>query len=241
MDSIIKSTFNYKEIEKNLGLSFKNKAILLTAFVHRSFLNENKEEKLESNERLEFLGDAILQFLTSEYIYKTKPDFPEGRLTNLRALLVNTESLADETTRLDLAQYILVSKGEKQTAIESNHMKANLFEAILGAIYLDSDIEKCRSFLTNNLFYKADELVEKGSLKDPKSLYQEYAQEKYLITPSYKVLEDSGPDHNKSFVVGVYLDNKKVAQGEGSSKQKAQKEAALNALRSEGYDMTKAE
>ncbi len=221
---------DYSAIEKKLDYKFENKKLLLEAFTHRSYLNENREEPMNSNERFEFLGDAILQYLASDHIFKLLPDYPEGRLTNLRSQIVNTESLSAEIEKLDISTYLLVSRGEKDAVNGSSHMKANLFEAILGAIYLDSDIPTCKAFLEKTLFNKIPILLDSDSLKDPKSLYQEIAQEVYNITPTYKVLKDEGPDHNKSFEVGLYLENKLVAKGIGASKRKAQQEAAQIAL-----------
>jgi ribonuclease III len=224
---------DYKKLQEILKHEFADISLLRDAFTHRSFLNECIEEGRVSNERLEFLGDAVLQFLTSEYIFSKFPDFPEGQLTNLRSKLVNTESLASESARMKISEHLLVSKGEKSSVVESNHMQANLFEAVLGALYLDSGIETCKEFLVNNLFYKSKNIIDDGTLKDAKSLYQELAQELYGITPLYKVLEDFGPDHNKVFTIAVFLDGKEVAKGTGASKRKAQQDAAKNALKLE--------
>lgn len=219
------------ELEKILGTKIKNPNLFITAFVHRSYLNESRDPKIkESNERLEFLGDAVLQFLTSELIYKKYPEFPEGQLTNLRSKLVNTDSLAEESKRLGLSKYVFVSKGEKETVKTSNYILADLFEAVLGALYLDSGITACRKYLTKELFYKCDDIVKNGKLKDAKSLYQEYAQDELGITPHYKLIKTEGPDHNKSFTVGLYLGNKLISEGTGPSKRKAERNAAQNAL-----------
>lgn len=219
-----------KELQKTIKIKFNNEDILNQAFIHRSYLNESDEENSNSNERLEFLGDAVLQFLTSEYIYNKYNEFPEGEMTNLRSRLVNTESLAEESARLNLSEYLQISKGERETASASSYILADTFESLLGAIYLDKGIDACRTFLDENLFYKTEGIIEEGDLKDPKSLYQELAQEKHNITPTYKVISDSGPDHQKTFKVGVYLGSKLIAEGEGPSKRKAQQNAAQNAL-----------
>ena len=221
---------NIEEVEAVLKITFTNKGLIEKALTHRSYLNENTEGIAESNERLEFLGDAVLQFLSSEYIFKRYSDFKEGDLTNLRSKIVNTESLAKESLRLKLGEHLLISRGEKETAKESNYILANTFEATVGAIYLDQGIEVCREFVHRELFYKADKIIKRGNLKDAKSLYQEITQEKYSITPTYKLIEDEGPDHNKLFKVGVYLDKELVAEGEGTSKRKAQQDAAEDAL-----------
>ncbi len=220
-----------KDIEKILKIKVKDINLYTTAFTHRSYLNETKDDSVkESNERLEFLGDAVLQFLTSEMIYKNYPEFPEGQLTNLRSKLVNTESLAEESKRLGFSKFVLVSKGEKETVKTSNYILADLFEAVLGAIYLDRGIGVCREYLTRELFYKCDDIVNSGKLKDAKSLYQEYTQEKLGITPHYKLLKSEGPDHHKTFTVGVYLGDNLISEGKGSSKRKAEREAAQKAL-----------
>lgn len=226
--------FNHKGLEKAINIKFQNKEILEQAFIHRSYLNENSNGVTSSNERLEFLGDAVLQFLTSEHIYTDYSEYTEGDLTNLRSRIVNTESLAQEASRLNLSEFLLISKGEKETAAESNYILADTFEALLGAIYLDTkDIDLCREYLGKQLFYKIPSILEEGELKDSKSLYQEMAQEKYGVTPTYKVLEDEGPDHQKTFKMGVYLENKLIAYGTGASKRKAQQSAAQKAIEME--------
>lgn len=225
------SNFNCKEVEKILRYEFQSKPLLEKAFTHRSYLNETDDKGVSSNERLEFLGDAVLQYLTSRMIFDKYQIFPEGELTNLRSRLVNTDSLANETERLKLANYLLVSKGEKETATESSYIMADLFEAIVGAILIDSDLTQCQKFLNRELFYKTKAIVEQGSLKDAKSLFQEFAQEKYSITPTYKTLSDEGPDHDKTFTVAAFLEKKKFAEGSGSSKRKAERTAAENALK----------
>jgi ribonuclease-3 len=221
---------NLELLEKRLGIKFKNPVLLKKALIHRSYLNETSEEVDESNERLEFLGDAVLQFLSSEFLYKNYPLLGEGDLTNIRSKVVNTESLAYESSRFEIGEFILISRGEKETAKESHSILANVFEAILGALYLDQGIEASRSYLNANLFYKVEDVVKSGSLKDSKSLYQEIAQEKYLVTPQYKIITEEGPDHNKIFISAVYINNKEIARGSGSSKRKSEQEAAQNAL-----------
>lgn len=218
-----------KELLENLNIQFNNIDIYKTALTHRSFINEVNQE-IESNERLEFLGDAVLQHLSSIYLYQNHPSFTEGELTNLRSNIVNTQSLANESKRLKLYEYLLISKGEQETAATSDHILANTFEAILGAIYLDLGLERITQFLNIELFYKVKDIIEAGRLKDSKSLYQELVQEKYSTTPIYEVISEKGPDHEKEFVVGVYLNSKLIATGEGTSKRKAQQVAAEKAL-----------
>lgn len=219
-----------QSLEQKLNLTFNNQNLLKKALVHRSYLNEANESIDESNERLEFLGDAVLQFLSSEFLYKGYPSLGEGDLTNIRSKIVNTESLAAESTRIGVGEYILISRGEKETAKESSSILANVFEAILGAIYLDQGIDQCRNYLQQQLFYKVETVLSSGSLKDSKSLFQEIAQEKYLVTPQYKVIMEDGPDHNKTFVSAVYINDEEVGRGTGSSKRKAEQEAAQDAL-----------
>jgi ribonuclease III len=222
---------DFTEIETKLGLKFKNKELLRTAFTHRSYLNENPNYSNSSNERLEFLGDAVLQFLSSEYLYNKYEQYTEGYLTSFRASIVNTDSLAYEAARLNYGAYLLLSKGEESGGGRNRpYILANTFEAVLGALYLEADIDKCRKFLQKNLFYKIEEIVEKGDYRDKKSLFQELAQEKTGITPHYEVMNEWGPDHDKKFNVGVFLGNKKIAEGEGTSKQKAEINAAEKAI-----------
>ena len=224
------TTEQIKEIEKIIKIDFKDKDLLLRAFVHRSYLNESQDLSQISNERLEFLGDSILQFLSSEFLYKEFPDFTEGELTNLRAKIVNTQSLAEESAKLGFGEYLLISKGERASATESKHILANTFESVLGALYLDRGMKVCKEFLLRELFPKADMIMQHGILKDYKSLFQEFAQEKFEVTPNYRVLTEIGPDHQKVFEVAVLINDTQVAMGKGTSKRSAQQEAAKNAL-----------
>ena len=223
---------NWKEFEKKIGYSIIDTNIFLKALTHRSFLNENQNYHNDSNERLEFLGDAILQFLISEELFVSYTQEPEGKLTNYRAATVNTNSLAKESLRLDFGKYLLMSVGEEQTGGRTKeYILANTFESILGAIYLDSkDINICRQYLKTNLFYKIASIVKNNEYKDSKSALQEITQEKYSITPVYKIIASDGPDHDKIFTVGVYIKSRLLATGTGSSKQKAEQVAADNAL-----------
>ncbi len=219
------------KISKILELDFSDLELLTTAFTHRSYLNEHPEYKNPSNERLEFLGDAVLQFLSSEYLYNTYPSSQEGSLTNYRAALVCTPSLAEEAKRLGYGEFLFLSNGEEASGGRSReYILANTFEAVLGAIYLQHGIEKSRVFLTKNLFYKVKNIVDNNKYKDYKSLFQEMAQEKVGATPIYKVMEEWGPDHEKMFKIGLFINEKQYGLGEGSSKQKAEQTAAKNAL-----------
>lgn len=209
---------------------FINKELLELAFIHRSFLNETKQ-KLQSNERLEFLGDSILSFIVSEYLYQKYPDFKEGTLTNLRSLLVNTKSLAEIAKELQLGSFLKLSKGEEESrGRENESLLANSFEAVIGALFLDQGIDKTKEFLKSVLLNKSDLLVQKKTFKDPKSLIQEYVQSKKQKSPIYKVISEEGPPHARIFTVGVYVEETQLGQGEGKSKQEAEERAAEQAL-----------
>ncbi len=222
---------DFSQLEKITGLKFKNKNLLKQAFCHRSFLNENPELGLEHNERLEFLGDAVLELVVTEYLFEEYPDKPEGELTNWRASLVNAKQLSRIAQDLQFNDFLLLSRGEeKEGGKARQYILANAFEAFLGAAYLDLGYDKCRAFLRKHLIKDLSKIIAEGLFRDAKSFFQEEAQEKAGITPVYKVLKDWGPDHDKHFVVGVYLDKQLVAEGEGSSKQEAEEQAAKKAL-----------
>lgn len=219
------------KLEKSLGIDFKDKDLLKTAFTHRSYLNEHTDEKLAHNERLEFLGDSVLGFVVSEYLYKQYPTRPEGDLTNFRSSIVNARTLAQVARKLDLGSYLLLSKGEEATGGRDRpYLLANTFEALLGAIYLDSGLEKAEKLISRDLLPLLPEIITKGSYKDYKSALQESSQEKLNITPNYKVLEEIGPDHDRTFKIGVFLAEKKIGEGTGKSKQQAEQEAASQGL-----------
>ena len=212
---------------------FKDKNLFDNAFIHRSYLNENPKWQLGSNERLEFLGDAVLEFITSEHLYKTYDQEPEGRLTAYRSSLVKTETLAALAKELDFGSKLKLSKGEDDSGgRESEYLLADTLESFIGALYLDQGIPACREFLEETLFQKLDKIVETKAYKDHKSTLQEIAQEKQNFTPIYKVLDERGPDHNKIFKIGVIIRGKQEGVGEGSSKQRAEVDAAKNALES---------
>jgi ribonuclease-3 len=228
---------NFLILEKKLGLEFKNRDLLIEAFCHRSYLNEHPDFYLPHNERLEFLGDAVLELIVTEYLYKKYPEKNEGELTNWRAALVNAKILGDLAKDLGFNDFLLLSKGEeKETGKARQYILANTFEALIGAIYLDQGYKIAKAFVEKNLIEKKlPEIIEKGLFKDPKTRFQEEAQERVKITPIYKVLEEWGPDHAKHFIVGVFLRDELVAKGEGSSKQEAEEEAAKNALKIKGW------
>lgn len=209
---------------------FKNPALFTLAFTHRSYLNENKENT-ESNERLEFLGDSILSYVMSDYLFRTYPDYKEGVLTNLRSLLVNTKSLAEVARELDFGKYLLLSKGEEEShGRENETILANCLEAYLGALYMDQGVESVRKFLNDTLIPKAEIHVQQKSFKDPKSMLQEFVQAKRQHSPTYKVLEEEGPPHQRTFTVGAFVGQELIEKGVGSSKQKAEEDAAKHAL-----------
>ncbi len=222
---------DFEKLENLLGLKFTNQELVKTAFTHRSYLNEHHDYKNPSNERLEFLGDAVLQFLSSEHLYQTYTTQPEGTLTNYRAALVCTTSLAEESRKMGFGEFLLLSNGEEASGGRGReYILANTFEAVLGLIYLELGIDTCREYLKKNLFYKVQGIVDEHKYKDFKSGFQEAAQAKYGVTPSYRVIEDWGPDHNKTFKVGVFVNDKQLGVGEGSSKQRAEQSAAKNGM-----------
>jgi len=223
---------DFSLLEKKLNLKFKNKDLLIQAFCHRSYLNENPDFGLSNNERLEFLGDAILELVVTEYLYQNYPEKTEGELTNWRAALVNAKELAIVAQNLDFNDYLLLSKGEaKELGKARLYILANTFEALIGTLYLDQGYQACQDFIKKNLIKELPKIIEAGLFKDTKSRFQEEAQERVGITPTYQVLEEWGPDHAKHFIVGVFLSEELVAKGEGSSKQEAEEEAAENALK----------
>ncbi len=227
---------DFSKFEKKFNLKFKNKELLTQAFVHRSYLNENPDFYLSHNERLEFLGDAVLELIVTEYLYDKYPKKPEGELTNQRAALVNAKMLAQIATELDLNDFLLLSRGEaKESGKSRQYILANTLEALIGSIYLDLGYKVCDKFIKKYLIVKLPHIIETGLFKDAKSQFQEKAQDRAGITPSYKVLKDWGPDHAKHFVIGVFLDKELIDEGEGFSKQEAEEEAAKKALKTKGW------
>ncbi len=222
--------FDQKQIEEIIGVSFDDPSLLQTAYTHRSYINEHKRAKLEHNERMEFLGDAVLELVVTDYLYRNYPN-PEGDLTAWRSALVKTESLAELAEKLELGQFLLMSRGEAKTGGRSRQaLLANLVEATIGAIYLEKGYDAAKEFIEINLVTNLEEIIKTGSYIDAKSHFQELAQESHGTTPSYKVISENGPDHDKTFLMAVYLGTKKYGEGEGSSKQSAQQAAALSGL-----------
>lgn len=222
---------NLDKLEKKLGVKFDNKELLKQAFCHRSYLNENPGFVPENNERLEFLGDAVLELAVTEYLFHNYKN-PEGELTNWRAALVNAQSLGELAVELNFGDYLLLSKGEaKDTGKARQYILADAFEAFLGALYLDQGFPVARDFIAKYLIKKLPKILRDGSHRDAKSLFQERAQEIVKITPNYRVVNEAGPDHAKNFMVGVFLGKEMVATGEGTSKQEAEESAAKAALK----------
>lgn len=222
---------NFQNLENILGIKIKNYRVFQEALTHRSYLNENKHKNLSSNERLEFLGDAILSFIISEWLFRKLPKASEGALTSFRSNLVKTETLAKIAKKINLGKFLLLSKGEEKAGGRNNSsLLANCLEAIIGAIFIDQDLKVTKNFIYKNFKSFFQEVILQKEVKDFKSLFQELSQEKYKITPKYKLLKESGPDHNKVFTSGVFLGRKKIAEGVGKSKQTSEEEAAKNAL-----------
>lgn len=220
----------FEELQQNIGISFKNQELLKHAFYHRSYLNEARHIK-ESNERLEFLGDAVLSFLTSEFLYREYPEFPEGILTNIRSGLVKTKSLAEVATTLHLGSLLFLSHGEEDSGGRSNaSLLADCFEALLGALYLDSGIDLARTFLTRHLFPRAQHIIDTKSYIDFKSLLQEVIQQDNKSSPTYRVAKSEGPDHAKTFWIEVLVGETIMGTGSGKSKQEGEQAAAAQAL-----------
>lgn len=220
------------KLEEKLKISFENKDLLTQAFVHRSYLNESPDFNLPHNERLEFLGDAVLEHIVTDYLFLNYPEKAEGELTSLRAALVNTKMLSFVAKELGFSDFLLLSAGEiRENGRARQYILADVFEAFIGSLYLDQGLDLCKDFITKHLIKELPRVIEDGLFKDSKSEFQERAQEKVGITPTYKVLKEQGPDHQKTFVVGVYLKDKLIAEGQGASKQEAEELAAEKALK----------
>jgi len=221
------------KLQKRLGVKFKNDGLLKQALVHRSYLNEHPDFKMGHNERLEFLGDAVLEIVVTEFLYLNFTETPEGDLTNWRASLVNAKMLYEIARELNIEECLYLSKGESRDKNKKSRqfILANAVEAIIGAIYLDLGLETAKSFILKNVVSKLDDILRNQSYLDPKSHFQEKAQEVRGITPHYQILDEEGPDHAKIFTVGLYLDEELVSTGQGSSKQEAQVDAAAKGVK----------
>ena len=227
---------DFGKFEQGIGFIFNDKVLLRQAFTHRSYINENREEGLEHNERIEFLGDAVLELVVTNYLFFKYPEKPEGELTAFRSALVNTASLASVAAKLGMSEYLLLSRGEERdTGRARQYILADTLEAFIGALYLDQGYEKAGEFIARELFPTLTDIVEKRLWQDAKSHFQEKAQDRVNITPTYKTVEEIGPDHDKEFVVAVYLKDEEIAQGKGLSKQEAQTKAAEKALQAKQW------
>lgn len=221
----------FAQLLNQIGVNFNNLRLLEQAFIHRSFLNESKEN-IQSNERLEFLGDSILSFIISTYLYDLRPNDEEGDLTNLRSYIVKTKSLAEAAQNLSLGNYLKMSKGEEMSGGRNNiQLLANTFEALIGATFLDQGLEGAKKLIHGFLLPLFEEQIKSGPPKDAKSALQEVSQTQTKQSPEYKILSTSGPDHAKEFVVGAFIQGKELGRGSGSSKQVAEEEAAAQALK----------
>lgn len=222
---------DFSQFEKKTTIVFNDKKLLEQAFIHRSYINENSGTRFSHNERLEFLGDAVLELIVTDYLYQKYPDRDEGDLTAYRSALVNAVIIGEVALALGMNEYLLLSKGEaKDIGKARNYILANTYEAYVGAVYLDQGYNVAREFISRTLFGKIDMIVAKKLWRDAKSLVQEKSQEHFSVTPSYKVLAESGPDHDKHFTVGIHFGDKLIAQGKGKSKQEAEQAAARLAL-----------
>ncbi len=227
---------DFKTFEQNIGIEFNDIALLRQAFVHRSYLNEHRNEPGGHNERLEFLGDAVLELIATHFLFEKFPDKPEGELTAYRAALVNANTCAQLAQEAGMNDFLLLSRGEaKDTGRARTILLANAFEALVGSIYLDQGYEGAKQFISERLFPKLDEIIAKRLWQDAKSLLQERAQEFTGVTPVYKVLGETGPDHAREFNVGVFVRDELLGEGEGKSKQEAEQAAARAALDKKGW------
>ncbi len=227
---------NFANFEKKTKIVFKDKKLLEQAFIHRSYINENPGVKLSHNERLEFLGDAVLELVVTDFLYKKYPSYAEGELTALRSALVNAVIISEMATNIGMNDYLLLSKGEaKDNGKARQYILANTYEAYIGALYLDQGIEAVEKFIHKYLLPKTEEIVSKKLWRDAKSLVQEKAQEFVNVTPAYKVLSESGPDHDKHFTVGIFFGPNLIGEGKGQSKQEAEQKAAEVALKAKNW------
>ncbi len=226
----------FEDFATKIGIAFTNPGLLAEALTHRSYLNENRGFAGAHNERLEFLGDAVLELAVTRFLFDRYPAKPEGELTAYRAALVNTVSLAESASALGINDFLLLSRGEaKDTGRARQIILANAFEAVIGAIYLDQGYEPAEAFIAKNLYGKIDEVIAKKSYQDAKSRFQEAAQDKKGVTPTYRTLSEEGPDHAKIFTIGVFLGDAEIARGTGQSKQDAEQASAQNALKKLGW------
>ena len=231
-----KKHWELSDVEKHLGVFFHNKELLREALTHRSYINEDPSWPVGHNERLEFLGDAVLELVVTEFLFGKFSASAEGELTSLRAAMVNTDMLSRRAFEIGLNEALLLSRGEaKDTGRARQYLLANVFEALVGALYLDQGYEAAKRFLEQVLFPQLDDVLKNRLWKDAKSAFQEEAQERASITPGYRVLREWGPDHARHFAIGVFLGEEKIAEGEGDSKQEAETQAAAAGLKAKGW------
>jgi len=223
---------DFSQFEKKTNITFNDKKLLEQAFIHRSYINENTGSQLSHNERLEFLGDAVLELIITDYLYNKYPDQDEGSLTAYRSSLVNAIIVGEVALNLGMNEYLLLSKGEtKDMGKARGYILANTYEAYVGAVYLDRGYDVAKDFIAETLFGKIDGIIAKKLWRDHKSLIQEKSQEYLNVTPSYKVINEVGPDHDKHFTIGIFFGDELIAEGKGKSKQEAEQEAARGALK----------
>jgi len=231
----ITEKINLSELEKATGLDFKDKKLLALAFIHKSYVNEHAAQN-EYNERLEFLGDAVLELAVTDFLYRKYPEQPEGDLTNWRSALVKGKNLASVAKKLNLGAYLLLSRGEDMSGgREKEYILANTMEALIGAIYLDKGYDHANEFIMKNIVSLLEEIIEKGLHIDAKSRVQELTQERLNLTPHYELIKEEGPDHDKHFKIGIYFGKKLAGEGNGPSKQEGEQSAARAALKNEGW------
>jgi ribonuclease-3 len=226
----------FTDFEKRTGIKFKDKDLLTQAFVHRSYINENAKTGLSHNERLEFLGDAVLELVVTDFLYRKYKNYTEGELTAIRSALVNAVTISEAASEIGMNEYLLLSKGEaKDSGKARQYILANTYEAYAGAVYLDQGYDAADKFVRDTLLHKTDEIVQKKLWRDAKSLVQEKAQEYLSVTPVYKVLHENGPDHDKHFTIGIYFGADLIAEGKGKSKQEGEQKAAEAALKAKNW------
>lgn len=232
------NNIDFTKFEESSGFVFNNKDLLKQAFLHRSYINENPKVGIGHNERLEFLGDAVIELIVTDFLYKNYPNEDEGSLTAYRSALVNAILMSEVATEIDMNSYLLLSKGElKDTGKARMYILANTFESFAGALYLDQGYDACERFLQKTLLAKIERIVKDGAWRDSKSMIQEKSQEIEHVTPSYQVLSESGPDHDKCFTIGIFFGETKIAEGKGKSKQEAEQQAATEALKAKKWNI----
>ena len=228
---------DYSSLEEKTGISFEDIELIDKAFIHKSFINENRDKGLQHNERLEFLGDSVLELAATHHLFLKYPDQHEGQMTAFRSALVKGKHLAEVANDLGLGDYLFLSKGEEKSGgRQKKYILANVTEAYIGAIYIEHGYDVADEFIDKFILKKLDDIIEKGLHIDTTSKFQEICQEKEEITPHYEIISEEGPDHNKNFTMGAYIEDQLIAKGEGTSKQKAEDDAARNALKVKGWE-----